>query len=179
MAITFNPQVKLASNVSFREGEKAAVTTAPATTPTPPAAAEKQPIAPKKHGLANFATKVSYAWISTTGMTAGFFKGIFAGAAAGTAVAGADWLVSGLQKAFKPSESIVLTSTAKRLANMFKHPTSVLGAFGKVVAPIVAVAFLAGNLVTARLRVNEKESSMDHKLRTGHDASENNKLLKK
>jgi len=110
MAITFNPQMKMASRVSFKQNEDTKVATPPADTAptkTPPPAVDvvqKQEEAPKQKGVSNFASKVAYGWINATKMTKGALLGIFAGATAGTAVAGADWLVSGTKKAFKAAK---------------------------------------------------------------------------
>jgi len=174
MAITFNPQIKMASSVSFKQNNDIKAETPPAT--TPPALAEdvvqKQTEIPKKNGLADFSSKIAYAWINATEMTKGVVSGIFAGAAAGTAVAGTDWLVSGLKETFNPRESAVLTSWLERFKTMFKHPTKVLGVVGKIVAPIVAVAFFAGNIISARLNANKKTANVDHQLYTNHRADQ-------
>lgn len=158
MAITFNPQV-MASKVSFKGETKPAA--APAETPAAPAApaiAEK----PKGSKMANFASKVSYAWINTAENVKGFVKGVLAAVITGTAIAGLDAVITGINK--------VKTGELEKYSQILKESTKAMGVVGKVVAPGVGALILGGYMVSARLNANKRTANVDHQLYTGHRA---------
>jgi len=157
MVVTFNPQL-MATRVPFGETPASAVNTnVAATTAVTTAVAEKQP--EKGPKIANFASKVSYAWINTTENIKGFFKGAFMAAVTGTVIAGVDAVITGLNKA-----------GAKKIAykEIFTQPTKAMGAVGKIVAPLVSALVLGGYLVSARLNANKRTANVDHQLYTNH-----------
>ena len=171
MAITFNPQInyskRTSANQSFGDAPLAenALAATPPPTQTAPSA---QPTQAPKRTAKGFIAKVAYAWVNLVEGTKGIVSGLLAGFAAGTTVAGADWLISGLKKTFKPGEGAVLTSKLERFKDMFKHPKAQLGKFGKIGAPIIAVGVLAAHLISARLKANQRTANVDHMLYEGH-----------
>ena len=148
MAVTFNPQLKMTSNVAFKQSETATAKPSAAPLITPAKPEEKQP------AVANFASKVAYAWINLTENAKGIVKGAFAAAFVGTTIAGVDTIISGVNK--------------KAYKEIFTKPTKAMGPVGKVVAPIVSAAVFAGYLVSARLKANKKTANVDHQLYTNH-----------
>ncbi|MFA7658226.1 MAG: hypothetical protein WCY19_02210 [Candidatus Gastranaerophilaceae bacterium] len=160
MVITFNPKINYSQKASFGEGQP--------TGATAPAEQTVQPAEKTKTTAKGFIAKTAYAWVNLAEGTKGVIKGLFAGFITGTAIAGADWLVSGLKNVFKPNQSIVLTSKFERFKNMFKHPKAQLGKYGKIVAPIFAGLVLVGNLIAARLKANKRTANVDHMLYEGH-----------
>ena len=157
MAITFNPQLKMTSNVTFKRGETSNAKTAESGN-TPINTAISTPVNPKekKSAMANFASKVAYGWINLSESVKGTVKGAFAAAVVGTTIAGVDTVISGVKK--------------KEYKAIFTNPTKAMGTVGKVVAPIVSAAVFAGYVVSARLNANKRTANVDHQLYTNHRA---------
>ncbi len=149
MPISFNPQVNFSQKTSFKE--------APASTATKPA---QQPVSenvvaqkPKKT-FKGFLANIAYFWVNMAEATKGVLSGLIAAGITGTAIAGVDTIVSGINK--------------KAFFKGIRHPKTVMGVFGKVIAPVVAVGVFAGNLIAARLRANQRTAKVDHALYEGH-----------
>jgi len=157
MTISFNPQVKLSSGVSFKQDPAAA---APTFTEQPPVAGQVA-AQPKPSGVKGFFAGISYAWINLTEDVQGAFKGVFAGFVTGTAIAGVDGLVSGAKK---------IGRKELKIGEAFRHPTRALGKVGKFLAPLAGLAVLVGFIIKARLTANLKTANVDHALNTGHRA---------
>lgn len=157
MAITLNPQLKMTSNIAFKQGEGAPAAATPVQSPavsTVPTAVEKE--APKKHKVANAASNMAYAWINMTEGVKGVAKGVVAGALVGTGIAAADTVISGIGK--------------KAYKQIFTAPAKAMGAVGKFVAPVVSLLVLGGYMIAAKLNANKKTANVDHQLYTNHRA---------
>lgn len=151
MAVTFNPQLKMNSNIAFKQSDAKTATTQP-----PKSEQISTTVNPKEkeHKVANFASKVAYAWINLAETTKGIVKGAFTAAIVGTTIAAADTVVSGFKK--------------KTYGAIFTKPTKTMGKVGKIVAPLVSAAVFAGYVVAARLNANKRTANVDHQLYTNH-----------
>lgn len=149
MPISFNPQVNFSQKTSFRDASAQ-----PAENPSQQAVVPNT-VAPKpKKTFKGFLANVSYFWVNMAEATKGVLSGLVAAGITGTVIAGIDTVVSGINK--------------KSFFNGLRHPKTVMGVFGKVIAPVAAVGVFAGNLIAARLRANQRTAKVDHALYEGH-----------
>ena len=68
-----------------------------------------------------------------------------------------------------------ITISSKKIKNKeitfteaLKHPMKSLGKYGKFIAPAVAVATFALDVISAKLHANKRTADVDHELKTGH-----------
>ncbi len=152
MAVSFNPAFRAEGPIST-DNKQSEVKQPISTVPNSPdsivlaANADKKP---KKGGLIS-GFKNAYAntkkfFINTGYMISGVTKGAVYGTFGGAVVLG-----------------------VAALKNMVKHNEKTLTTGNKVLAGAVGVAILAGNMIAAKLNANEKDATVDHRWRTGHN----------
>ena len=149
MAITFNPQATISSNIAFKQNPNV-----PAPQAGPTSTTQQEPV---KKPVTGFLAKMAYAWINLSEGAKGVVKGVIGGLAVGTLIAGVDKMAS----LFKKIDGVTFL-------DKIKHPTKGLSKYGRVIAPIAAGAVFIANIISARLTANKKTANVDHQLYAGH-----------
>ena len=149
MAITFNPQTTISSNLAFKQNTNVSAPQADSTSTAPQE--------PAKKPVTGFLAKMAYAWINLSEGTKGVVKGAIGGLAVGTLIAGVD-----------KTASLFKTIDGMTFLDKIKHPTKGLSKYGRVIAPIAAGVVFIANVVSARLTANKRTANVDQQLYTGH-----------
>ena len=113
----------------------------------------------KKKPFRNFIANVAKFFATTTEMVKGTFKGAGYGAATAGGILAVGWLFGALPQGFRKGGS---------LKEVCKNPIKSIGTKTKVGAAVAAVAVLAGHIISAKLKANQKTADIDHQLKVGH-----------
>ena len=113
----------------------------------------------KKKTCRNFIANVAKFFATTTEMVKGTFKGAGYGVATGGGILAVGWLFGALPQGFRKGGS---------LKEVCKNPIKSIGTKTKVGAAVATVAVLAGHVIAAKLKANQKTADIDHQLKVGH-----------
>jgi len=147
MVVSFNPQIKVDSALTFKQNSNASDSTSATAEPVP-----------KKLTANKVAANVAYGWVNISEGAKGTVRAVVSAFVVGTAIAGYDYARS----LFKKQDGI---SFFKKLFNPKKVQ---LGKVGKYVAPAAAAVVLVANVILTRFKINQRTANVDHALYEGH-----------